>query len=376
MSAHKKRQHAFENNLPSQMLALEPRYLFDAAVVTTVADVASAPADTPAPDVASASHDIEDGQVFAIFENAPAGTQADEFESTGSGVVLGDGIINATDPDSLQIIGGSGATAFELVNGEIRVLDPSQLDHETNEVLELIVESTGDGYGGDGYDGDGYGGDGYGGDSTIIQVQILDVSPEPLHFNGEVSDETIQAGNTLTKNIAAEAMPVDDDGDAIRYELVGEPTGASIDPMTGAFTWDVGLEQTGITTITVKVSSDFTTSLQFDVDATPQVFAIFENAPAGTQADEFESTGSSVVLGDGVINTHADPSTLQIVGGNGATAFELVNGEIRVLDPSQLDHETNAVLELIVESTDGDPASATNSLVQVLDVSPEPLHFN
>ena len=62
MPAHVKRQHTVENRLPSQMLALEPRYLFDAAVVTTVAEVVTEPAQ----DVAVAS--IEPEQVFAILK--------------------------------------------------------------------------------------------------------------------------------------------------------------------------------------------------------------------------------------------------------------------------------------------------------------------
>jgi len=120
MPAHVKRQRTVENTLPSQMLALEPRYLFDAAVVTTVADTISVPtaetstdatvADIPVTTISSSdAAPVEEGNALKFTVSATPsdslyGVSLDGHnknnlgssslylidETTGAGTLIGD----------------------------------------------------------------------------------------------------------------------------------------------------------------------------------------------------------------------------------------------------------------------------------------------
>ncbi|MGD8311162.1 MAG: cadherin repeat domain-containing protein, partial [Gammaproteobacteria bacterium] len=265
------------------------RYLFDAAALATAADVTGDPAASEpvtadpatqdssqdgatatvnAIDPALAADLLVDNQVFAISENSPAGT--DLFEVTGD--VVGDGVID-TQPDvgalDWSITGGSGADVFSITaDGKLQVLDPDRLDYETNTSFTLVVHAT-----------DQSGGE----DETTIDILVGNVIGEAPDINGEVPDQSVLGGSTLTVDIASLANPDDDDGDPINYALLDAPDGASIDPDTGLFTWNTNYDQAGESTITVLISNDFdvdqTSSLEFNVDVEPLLVNVSDAGP-------------------------------------------------------------------------------------------------
>jgi hypothetical protein len=330
------------------MLALEPRYLFDAAVVTTVADVTSEPAAAPSPATTAVAADLlVDGQQFAISENTPAGT--DLFETTGG--VLGDGFIDTQSGVgtlSWSIIGGTGDTAFSITpDGKLQVLDPNQLDFETTTSFTLIVNAV-----------DEFGGE----DDTTINILVGNVDGEAPHINGTVPDQTVQAGSPLTLDIEALANPVDDDGDPINYALVNAPEGAFIDPDTGLFIWDTDFDQDGVTTITVLISNNFdvdqTNSLEFDVTVDPVLISISDAATV-EEGETLKYTVSLNVVADTdpvVATDDVAPDALYGVSLNGFNKGAPGPSSLYVID------ETTGAGTLIGEISNGDIGYAVNSI--------------
>lgn len=296
---------------PGQMLALEPRYLFDAAAVTATTDAIAEPASTDSTtstkDTTQQSAEtllvaieptavelLVDGQTFGVVENTPQGAELLELLD-GS---FGDGFIDtapATGLLTFDIIDATGAVVvdgpFEISNdGRILVLDPTLVDHELYDnpdpaldgFLSLTVRAT-----------DSSGNT----DTTTIAIRVVDISPEAPNINGTVPDQVILAGTTLILDIDASINPDDDDDhhdapedptDPINYALFNGPLGASIDPNTGLITWNTTSDQVGTTTITVLVSNNFdpeqTNSFQFNVTVDPApVSTINDATDIGTQ---------------------------------------------------------------------------------------------
>ncbi|MDX2455917.1 MAG: LEPR-XLL domain-containing protein [Gammaproteobacteria bacterium] len=279
--------------IPGEMLALEPRYLFDAAAAIT-ADVTT---DTGTGDTSTTSNDTSPGpadssqqettafldsivapaavtdllidkQIIDSFENLPPGTTVGFVESNqGSGDL------------TYTITGGSGETAYflEEATGRIRVLDPSQINFESSPVETLIVQVTDS-------SGDT--------DTTTITINIADTNDAPTIDSVDgPSPDPVAAGNTVVTQIDAS----DEDGDEISYQLVNAPEGASIDS-NGLFSWTTTAGDIGTTTIQVSISNDFDPSLaqlvSFDVNVTtvPEPEPVPETE---TEEDPFSPTNDS-----------------------------------------------------------------------------------
>lgn len=259
------------DRLPSQMLALEPRYLFDAAAAATVADTTSDTAsnDTDSTDTASATSSqdsTQDNAAAFLTQVDAASTEADlapdnqSFflpENAAEGSRAG---FIATNPDvgevTYTVTGGSGEDAFAVNpdTGSIIVTDSSKLNFEdTNGKLTLEVVITRDA-----------------GDGNTEQEQI-----EATVFLSNVNDPPVvepienqvaTVGETLTVQIVAH----DEDGDQIFYQIKEAPEGASIDS-NGLFTWTPTPDQEtdSDTTISIYVSdgplgTSTTTLVDFD----------------------------------------------------------------------------------------------------------------
>ena len=255
--------------IPGEMLALEPRYLFEAAAVATVdvttdsgtgdtstasSDTSTSPADSSQLETnafldliaapAAVTDLLVDEQIFDSFENLPPGTSVGFVESNA-----GTGDLTYT------ITGGSGETAYflEEATGLIRVLDPSQINFENSPVETLIVQATDS-------SGDT--------DTTTIVINIADTNDAPAIDSVDgPSPDPVAAGNTVETQINAS----DEDGDEISYQLIDAPEGTSIDT-NGLFSWTTTDGDIGTTTIQVSVSNDFDPSLaqlvSFDVNVT------------------------------------------------------------------------------------------------------------
>jgi|GEM_PF-2294641 len=299
MPAHVKRQRTVENTLPSQMLALEPRYLFDAAVVTTVAEVTSETVTPPPATTAVEPADLlVDGQVFSVFENTPAGTELSEV----TGGVPGDGVIDTT-PETGTLTwsktgGGTGASAFTIMaDGKIQVLDPSLLNHEVTPGYTLEVRAV-----------DEFGGE----DTTLIDITVLDANDPPT-VTGDVPNQNVLAGNTLSVDVESETGAIDEDGDPLSYELFEPPAGASID-QDGIFIWNTSPGQDGTTTITVLISNDFNPGLANTVTFDVTVDPVLINISDATTVEEGNALQYTVSLDGAAPAATADVASDSLYG--------------------------------------------------------------
>ena len=258
--------------LPSQILALEPRYLFDAAAAATVADTSdTASNDTGSTDTSSATSSQDSTQdnaaAFLTQVNA-ASTEADLAPDNQSFFIPENaaedsraGFI-ATNPDvgevTYTVTGGNGEDAFAVnpTSGEIIVTDSSKLNFEDfggTAKLTLDVLITKELGNGDT-------------EQELVEATIFlgDVNEPPVVE--PIENQTATVGETLTVQIVAH----DEDGDQILYELQDAPEGASIDS-NGLFTWTPaqGQETESTTTISIFVSdgalgTSTTTLVDFD----------------------------------------------------------------------------------------------------------------
>ena len=281
MSAHVNRQSAFENNLPSQTLALEPRYLFDAAAVTTVADAPGEPTPTPAGTTDSSQKDaaafldaavlsvtvadISD-QGFPIDENLDVNHFAGQIIPAPDGVTFT--IIEAPDSDW---------DAFAVSeSGRITVMDNTKLDYEDDSLPTFPIETEGVFFDVPYLTFQVQADDGVTDPATITIFMLLqDVNDAPDAATPD--DTTISLGETATVQVFATEQDIDGDSandlpawSIKTYELGSPPAGASINA-DGLFTWTP--TEAGTTTITVKVSNvgELEQTVQFDVTVVPVV---------------------------------------------------------------------------------------------------------
>lgn len=322
------------DRLPSQMLALEPRYLFDAAAAATVADTTSDTAsnDTSSTDTSSATSSQDstqdnaaafltqvnaasteadlapDNQSFFIPENAAEGSRA--------------GFI-ATNPDvgevTYTVTGGSGEDAFAVnpSSGEIIVTDSSKLNFEDFDgtaklTLDmLITKELGDGDT----------------EQELVEATVFlgDVNEPPVVE--PIENQVATAGETLTVQIVAH----DEDSDQIIYELKDAPEGASIDS-NGLFTWTPTPDQAtdSPTTISIFVSdgalgTSTTTLVDFD-------FVIDRVNPVNDTNNGDPSRSPDVIFGPAASTTSSE----QIIDSSSADEIvgKTVSKEIATSDAS------------------------------------------
>jgi endonuclease G len=163
-----------------------------------------------------------------------------------------------------------------------------------------------------------------------------------------IADQTVYVGNTL--NLTAVGSDLDLPAQTLTYSLTGSvPSGASINPSTGAFSWTPTAAQGGhIYTLTVRVTDDGTPNLfaerQFNVGVAYTWSGLLAPIQAGgtykagrTIPIKFQLTGASAGVTDAVIRLYVFQVNNNVVGDpvdvqstSAATTdnlFHYVNGE-------------------------------------------------
>jgi hypothetical protein len=122
---------------------------------------------------------------------------------------------------------------------------------------------------------------------TTATVTVMNVNRAPV-FTSELSSQTRSAGQTLSFTYVA----TDPDGQAVRYRFVAGPAGATLDSVTGAFSWSIQPSDSGLHVIRV-IATDGTladttfaeitvpgvTSGETDNGEVPFEFALRQNYP-------------------------------------------------------------------------------------------------
>jgi VCBS repeat-containing protein len=90
-------------------------------------------------------------------------------------------------------------------------------------------------------------------DQALVTITVNPVDDDPIVE--EIGDQTVVSGDTLTFTVIA----TDPEGEELTYSLVDNPTGATIDPEMGEFSWDTTDVEPGDYTFDVCVSDGLNT---------------------------------------------------------------------------------------------------------------------
>ena len=309
---------------------------------------------------------VMEDQVFSVAENSL------------DGAVIG--TLAATDPNgdsvsySITVNDGDSGAAFRIEGDQLLVNNPGDLDFEADPQLVITVEAS----------------DGGLSDTAQITIDLTDVPEAPTlspiddmaigDSSGEhaVSLSGITAGGGESQTLQVTAT-------SNNPGLIPNPQVNYTSPSTaGSLVFSPVLLRDGTATITVTVedagpdgnlattADNQSVSETFDVvvtmvDQHPPVFenqslSITENSPAGTSVGTLEATDLDGDLITYSIISNTDPN------GNGEDAFYLNGDELKVLDPGDLDFETDPQLTITVGATDVSGSGQTNTAQVTVDV--------
>jgi hypothetical protein len=258
------------------------------------------------------------------------------------------------------LVSGTGSTdnaSFTIVNNELRIVNSP--DFESKNSYSIRVKTTDQG-------GLSY--------EKIFTVDITNVNEAPVLTIME--NQTISVGTLLSLS----AIATDPDQPTnLTYSLeLNAPEGASINPITGIFTWTPTVSQAGTYTIGIRVTDDGNPSLSnlktfqtvvFNPNLAPTDLAlspssIAENVPTNTEVGSFSSvdpdTGNSftysLVNGAGDINNNL---------------FTIENGKLKLnFSP---DFESKNSYSIRVKTTDQGGLSFEKALIiSITDVNEAP----
>lgn len=278
--------------------------------------------------------------------------------------------ISATDADgdesiAYELTGGNSDNAFAVgsTSGELTVANSAALNFSTNPTFQLEVTVS----------------DGELSSTAIITINLNeeDVNTAPL-----IEDQIfLIEENSQNGTLVGEVSAFDFEGNALTFSIVNgnadnafilsSSTGELIVNNNEALDYEITTvfellvrvsdgEFTEVATITVTILDveDSNTSPTIE----DQQFTVNENSAAGTII-------GTVVASD----VENDPLTYTIESGNESGVFSLSfeTGELTVLDPTDLDFETNPVFELTVDVSDNEFISTATITVQLIDEEEE-----
>ncbi|MFM7887146.1 MAG: cadherin domain-containing protein, partial [Pseudanabaena sp.] len=254
------------------------------------------------------------------------------------------GNFTSTDPDSgntftYSLVAGTGSTdnaSFAIANNELRIINSPDFEAKNNYSIRVRTTDQGGLF----YE-------------KIFVVDISNVNEAPVLAT--IENQTIAVGTLL--NLSAIATDPDRPTN-LTYSLESNaPTGASINPITGVFTWTPTESQAGTYTIGIRVTDDGNPSLSnvktfqtvvinpnlapTDLALSPN--SIAENVPISTEVGSFSSTDPDT----------GNSSTYSLVNGIGDinnNLFTIENGKLKLnFSP---DFETQNSYSIRVKTTD------------------------
>ena len=293
-----------------------------------------------------------------VNESAVAGTSV--------GVTAFAEDLDGTTNDVTYSLSSNPGNAFSIDEdtGEVTVNDPSQLDFETSQVMQIEVTATSE---------DG---------STSSETFSIGITDDNSEFSiGPVSDSDVSA-NSVSENVAngavvgVTAIAQDQDlGDGVTYSLSVNPSDAfSIDPDSGEVTVNnasnLDFETSQVMQIEVTATSDdgSTSVGQFNIainDADEfDVSAVTDSDNTTNEVSESATAGTSVgvtAFASDADGTNSDVTyTLSSNPGN-AFSIDEDTGEVTVNDPSALDFENASSMQIEVTATSEDGSTSSET---------------
>ncbi|MEM7330046.1 MAG: LamG-like jellyroll fold domain-containing protein [Pseudomonadota bacterium] len=263
------------------------------------------------------------------------------------------GTLSSFDPDD-----GDSVTymvsddRFEVVDGQVRLVDGVSLDHEDAASIELTVTATDSG--------------GLSTEETFA-IDVIDVNEGP-------SDLSLD-GSTVSENDAGAVIGTlssfdPDDGDSVtytvsddRFEVIDGQVrlvdGVSLDHEEAA---SIGLTITATDSNGLSTEDALTIDV-LDVNEGPGDLTLDNTSVAENDAGAVVGTLSSFDpdAGDTILYTVSDDR------------FEVVDGQVRLVDGVSLDHEEAASIELTITATDSGGLSTEETFtIDVTDINEAP----
>ncbi len=162
-------------------------------------------------------------------------------------------IVNATDDGlptgslAFSLVGAPAAASINPVSGAFS-WTPTEAEGPDDYIFDVCVS------------------DGALQDCETITVSVMEVNVAPVL--GAIGNQSVQEGALLT--FTATASDQDLPGQTLVFGLAGAPTGAVIDPVSGAFSWTPGQDQVGDSTFDVCVGDGVVTDCEtITVTVTP-----------------------------------------------------------------------------------------------------------
>ena len=205
-------------------------------------------------------------------------------------------------------------------------------------------------------------------DSQLVTFTVGEVNVTPAL--AAIGAQTVSEGDTL--NFTAAGTDADLPAQTLNYSLAGTvPAGASIDPVSGVFSWTPGEGQDGSAIFDVVVSdgtlsaSETITVTVGEVNQAPVV-----NPVASQVVDEDTTTTVQVVASDvDVIGGTADSLSYALVG---APAFASINAT-GLITISPLEVDGPGTYSFDVDVTDGEATTTVPVTVVVNEVNEAPM---
>jgi|GEM_PF-3199689 len=311
--------------------------------------------------------DAGEFDVSAVTDNDTATNEVGESVAIGTSVGVTAFAEDQDDSDSVSYSltsNPNSAFAIDATTGEVTVADPSGLDFESAQTMQIEVTATST---------DG---------STSNETFNIAITDDNSEFSiSAVSDadtdaNTINESASVGDTVGVTAFASDaDDSDSVTYSLTNNPNNAfAIDADTGEVTVadPSGLDFETAQTMQIEVtaiSTDGSTSNEtFDISVTDDnsEFSITAVTDSDTDANKINESAS---IGDtvGVTSFASDADDSDSVSysltsnPNNAFAIDADTGEVAVADPNGLDFETATTMQIEVTatSTDGSTSNET-----------------
>ncbi|MEM6474203.1 MAG: Ig domain family protein, partial [Planctomycetota bacterium] len=263
------------------------------------------------------------------------------------------GTLSSFDPDAGDTVTYTVSDdRFEVVDGELRLAEGVELNHEEAASIEVTVTATDSG----GLE-----------TSESFEINVADVNEGP-------SDLALD-GNTVSENDAGATVGTlssfdPDAGDTVTYTVSDDRFEVIDGELRLAEGVELNHEEAASIEVTVRAtdSDGLETSETFeinvaDVNEGPSELALDGNTVAENDAGATVGTLSSFDpdAGDSVIYTVSDDR------------FEVVEGELRLAEGVELNHEEAASIEVTVTATDSAGASTEETFeINVADVNEGP----
>ena len=277
-----------------------------------------------------------------LAEDASASDAVVTVSTTGDTTSLTWSIASGND-DGVFAIGAS--------TGAITVADTTNLDREATASYDLVVQAT----------------DGTTPDTETITITITDVAPT-------VTDTAANLAETASASDAVVTVSTTGDTTGLTWSIASGnddgvfAIGASTGAITVADTTNLDREATASYDLVVQ-ATDGTTP-----DTETITITITDVAP--TVADTAANLAETASASDAVVtvSTTGDTTSLtwSIASGNddGVFAIGASTGAITVADTTNLDKETTASYDLVVQATDGTTPDTETITITITDVAP------